>query len=374
MTRLLPYLLPLLLCSSLFSCKKQVSPSLSSSDSLIFSHASLLHIARTDSYAIAVVRDAWNPQRTLHRYLLLPHNAPVPSHISEATIVRVPLQRVVAFSSIHAALFAELNKSEVLCGVCDVPYLYHKELREHIANGSLTDMGAAISPNIEGLVAAKPDALFVSPFENAGHGQIARLGIPIIECADYMETSPLGRAEWMRFYGLLLGCEDKADSLFAKVEKEYTALSKIGKSQHIKPKLLCDTKSGSAWYMPGGNSTLGHIFADAGADYLFADRKESGSICLSFEHVYQQAREADIWLIKYGAKQPLTYTSLSADFKSYEAFKPWKSRSIYACNTFHTPYYEETPFHPERLLRDLIHIFHPQLLPNYEPKYYQPLD
>lgn len=374
MPRLLSYFLALLICSSLLSCKQRTTVSLPATDSLAFSYASLLHITRTDSYAVAVVRDAWNPQRTLQRYLLLPHNAPAPPHIHEATIVRIPLLRAVAFSSIHASLFAELGKSNHLCGLCDVPYLYNSELRKRLENGLLTDMGAAMTPNIELIAAAKPDALFVSPFENAGHGQIARLGIPIIECADYMETSPLGRAEWMRFYGLLFGCEAKADSLFYEIEKEYLALSKIGKEQPVKPKLLCDTKSGSAWYVPGGNSTLGQIFLDAGADYLFAHKKESGSVCLSFEHVYRQAHDADIWLIKYGAKEPLTYESLSADFKSYEAFKPWKSRNIYACNTFHVPYYEETPFHPERLLRNLIHIFHPQLMPDNPHHYYQPIE
>lgn len=373
MTRFKVYILSLLLCCGLCSCHERTNAPEPQGDTVAFSHAQLLHVIRTDSFAIATIRDAWNPGQHLHQYLLLPHGAPVPAIAPQATVVRIPIRRAVAFSSVHAALFATLRKSESLCGVCDTEYIYHEGLRGALAAGRLSDMGSSMSPDIERLVSEGADALFVSPFENAGHGAILQTGIPIIECADYMESSPLGRAEWMRFYGLLLGCEAQADSLFAEVEKAYTTLREMALKQKAKPTVLCDTKSGSAWYVPGGRSTMGQIFADAGAHYLFADRKQSGSVCLSFEAVYQQAAKADFWLIKYGSTAHLTYESLSHEYKPYEAFSAWQDQNIYGCNTFCSPFYEETPFHPERLLSDLVKIFHPQLLPHYTPQYYHPL-
>lgn len=373
MTRFKVYILSLLLCSGLCSCHERTNALEFQGDTLVFSHAQLLHVVRTDSFALATIRDAWNPGKVLHQYLLLPHDVPVPATAPKATMVRIPICRAVAFSSVHAALFAELKKQESLCGVCDTEYIYNKDLRRALDEGRLSDMGSSMSPNIERLVSKRADALFISPFENAGHGAIQQTGIPIIECADYMETSPLGRAEWMRFYGLLLGCEAEADSLFAEVEQTYTALREVALKQKAKPTVLCDTKSGSAWYVPGGKSTMGQMFADAGAHYLFADREQSGSVCLSFEAVYQQAAKADFWLIKYGSAAHLTYESLSNEYKPYEAFSAWQDQNIYGCNTFCSPFYEETPFHPERLLSDFVKIFHPQLLPHYTPQYYHPL-
>jgi len=359
----------LLLCA----CGHRTDAPGDQADTVAFRHAALLRVERTDSYAVADVRDAWHAGKLLHRYILVPRSRPLPARLPEGTLVRTPLRRAVAFTSVHAGLLAELGRTEALCGVCDAEYITLPAVKEAMARGEIADLGPAMRPATERIIAAKADALLVSPFENAGYGAIGKLGVPLIECADYMETSALGRAEWMRFFGLLFGCEARADSLFGEVESRYRALSRRALGCKSRPTLLCDRKDGAAWYVPGGESTLGKLYADAGARYLFADRRTSGSVPLSFETVYATAREADLWLLKYGHTESLDYELMRRDFAPYARFRPWRERRIFACNTFKTPYYEETPFHPERLLADIVAILHPEALPGHRLRYYKPL-
>ena len=194
-----------------------------------------------------------------------------------------------------------------------------------------------------------------------------------MQCADYLETSALGRAEWMRFFGRLVGAETQADSLFSDISERYDSLRQAVASTTERPSLLCDTKQGTAWYTPGGKSYLGQLYADAGANYLFADRPESGSAALSAETVLARGHEADVWLIKYGAANDLSYTQLATDYAPYKGLRPWQERHIWGCNTLRIPFYEEAPFHPDRLLQDIVKILHPSLLPHHRLRYYSPL-
>lgn len=335
--------------------------------------AALLRIERTDSFTKVEILDAWHEGRPLQTYVLVPQAQALPRHLPAGQVVRTPLRRAVCFSSIHAALLYELGCQSQVVGLCDVPYVQHPALLRAVEAGRLADMGSAIRPEAERLAAARPDALLVSSMENRGYGPLQQLGIPIIECEDYMERSALGRAEWMRFFGLLFGCEARADSLFRAVSSRYDSLHTLAAGAARRPTLLCDLKQGNTWYVPGGASYLGRLYADAGADYLFADQAVSGSAALSPEAVFARSREADVWLVKYGAKSDLTYEQLGADDPLYRQLKPWRECRVFGCNTYKTPFYEEVPFHPDLLLRDLIHVFHPELLPGYRPRYFFPL-
>ena len=177
----------------------------------------------------------------------------------------------------------------------------------------------------------------------------------------------------MRFYGLLFGKAAEADSVLARVEADY--LRWAGKVADIedKPTVFADLKSGATWYVPGGRSTVGRTFADAGADYVFSDLKNSGSSPLSFETVYEKAKDADIWLIKYNMPEDKTYRDLKNDYAPYVGFRAFRERRVYGCNTGRVPYYEETPFHPEWLLEDLIKIFHPDVAKTEGGRYFRKL-
>ena len=344
-------------------------------DTVRMKYSSLLQIVKHADYTVVTIRNPWDTLKVLHTYLLADREKPLPEHLPEGTVVRTPLQKSVIYSSVHCSLWSELDELKGIGGVCGLEYIKLPQIQEGCRNGSIVNVGNSMNPDIECIIDLRPDAILLSPFENSGgYGRVGKLNIPIIECADYMETSALGRAEWMRLYGLLLGKEAQADSLFAGIEKEYLTLTQQVKSQNLKrPTVISEMKNSSAWYIPGGNSTMGRLYQAAGADYVFASLSNSGSVPLAFETVFDRGGNADIWLIKYNQPQDKTYSELERDYAPYARFKAFQDRKVYGCNTNHVPFYEESPFHPELLLKDLIKIFHPELLPDYDLKYFSNL-
>lgn len=344
-------------------------------DTIRLKYASLLQIVKHADYTTVTIRNPWDTLKVLHTYLLADREKPLPEHLPEGTVVRVPLQKSVIYSSVHCSLWSELGELKGIGGVCGLEYIKLPAIQEGCRNGNIANVGNGMNPDIERIIDLRPDAILLSPFENSGgYGRVGKLNIPIIECADYMETSALGRAEWMRFYGLLTGKESRADSLFQAIEKEYLSLSREVKSRNLKrPTVISEMKNSSAWYIPGGNSTTGKLFDDAGADYVFASLPNSGSVPLAFETVFDRGGNADFWLIKYNQQTDKTYSELARDFAPYARFKAFRERRVYGCNTNHVPFYEESPFHPELLLKDMIKIFHPELLPDYDLKYFSNL-
>ncbi len=336
-------------------------------------HASYLTLSQTDDYTVARLRNPWDTTRVLHTYILIDRERKMPSHLPEGTVVRTPLQKSVVYSSVHCSLLKQLGALESIGGVCDLDYIRLADIHEGTRSGRIADIGSSLSPDIEKLIDLHPDAILLSPYENSGYGRVEKLNIPIIECADYMEVSPLGRAEWMRFYGLLFGRGAEADSLFNEVEKNYLELKALTEPLTHRPTVFCELKSSSAWYVPGGKSFIANFYADAGADYVFAEDTHSGSFPQSFETVFDKAQNADFWLIKYNQAIDKTYRELQQDYAPYAGFRAFQQRKVYACNTGNINYYEDTPFRPDGLLKDLIRIFHPEVVKDAEAVYFTPL-
>lgn len=343
-------------------------------DTLPMRYAHYVNIVKYSGFIKADVRNPWDTMRVLHTYLLVEKNKPLPDSLPKGTVVRTPLSKSLVYSSVHCSLLAELGAGHAIGGVCDLSYISLPFIRKGHDSGLIIDAGNSMNPDIEKVIEMQPDAILLSPFENSGgYGRIEKLGIPIIECADYMELSPLGRAEWMRFFGLLYGKEAESDSLFNGVETAYRSLCTKVEGIKERKTVFSELKSSSAWYVPGGNSTMAHMFADAGGDYIFSDIRQSGSVPLSFETVLDRARKSDFWLIKYNQSHDKTYRELKSDYEPYTRFEAYKNRHVYGCNTGRINYYEETPFHPERLLKDLISIFYPDQLKGYVPVYFSKL-
>lgn len=343
-------------------------------DTLALRHASFLSIKEYKDYSLVQLRNPWDLTRQLHTYQLVPEGAELPQPIPGATVIRIPLRHSLFFTSIHCSLLHELGASEAVSGVCDLKYIQLPFVKQGVAQGRIRDCGDAMSPDIERIIDLNPDAILLSPFENSGgYGRIEKLGIPLVECADYMETSPLARAEWMRFYGRLYGKGREADSLFLAVEQRYLELKKRAMQTENRPTVLCELKSSSAWYIPGGKSTTGQLCNDAGGCYLFAEDTHPGSVPLSFETVYHRAADADVWLFKYNQPYEMSYELLKKEFAGYAAFRPFKEQRIFCCHTGRRPFYEETPFRPDLLLEDFIQILHPEIAQSDSLRYFCPL-
>lgn len=335
-------------------------------------YADLLTLTECDGYIYAQVRNPWDSVGVLHSYVLVEKGDDLPADLPEGDVIRIPLSNSVVYTSVHNSLLDEIGAYSAIRGVCDLKYIDIQKLQDDVKAGRIVDLGESTSPDIEAIIDLSPDAILLSPFQNSGsYGRLGKLGIPIVECADYMETSALGRAEWMRFYGLLYGKADAADSLFNVVSSEYNDLKVLAAKAETTPTVITDFKFGASWYVPGGNSTVGRLLADAASDYIFKDRPESGSVPLDPEVVFDAAIDAEFWVAKYSQTTDKTYEEIAQDYGSYSRMAAFRNRNIYACNTALVPFYEETPFHPNRLLKDYVKIFHPDLLPDYQLRYFK---
>ena len=331
-------------------------------DTVAFKYATQLSVVRYDGYTIASLKNPWKQGATLHRYILIPNGKPVPPHLPDGTIIRTPLKRAVMFTTVHCAMLMEFGRQDCISGVADLKYIKIPWIQEQVKKGAMTDVGDGMSPVIEKIIDQHPDALFLSPFENSGgYGKLEEIDIPIVECAEYMESSPLARAEWIRFYGMLFGCEQRADSLFQVTDSSYNALKSLARQAKTSPSVLMDKVTGSVWYVPGGKSTLGRMIRDANGQYPWAADEHSGSVSLPFEAVLEKAGEADVWVYRYSGDHSMTLDELRSEHHGYDQFRAYRTQQVYGCNVELSPFYEETPFHPDWLLSDFIRILHPDI-------------
>ena len=365
-------LLLLLSLLSLFACSGgHSSSSQAEGDTLAFKYARLLTVVRYKDYTVATINNPWKPGKTLHRYVLVPSSSKETwSH--EGTVLRTPLSRSMVFTTVHCAMLQSLGREDCIAGVADLKYIKIPWVHQQVKEGRIVDVGEGMSPVIEKIIDNRPDAILLSPFENSGgYGKLEDIDIPIVECAEYMEESPLARAEWLRFYGLLFGCEHEADSLFAVVDSSYQALSRQAHEAGSQPTVMVDKVTGNVWYVAGGRSTIGRMIGDAGGHYLWANDTHSGSVSLPFEAVLERAGEADIWLFRYSADHDITYSELAAEHHGYPQFKAFRNHAAYGCNVERSLFYEESPFRPDWLLSDFIQILHPDITNLPSLRYYQ---
>ena len=341
-------------------------------------------------YAEALVANPWKAGTMLHRYILIPKGEEGDKTVAmlakrrstgarcTTDTVRTPVERSAVFIAPHCQLMYELGCQQAIRGVCDLDYINIPDVKKRAAlsgntsaQNPIVNCGSSMAPDIERIIALKPEAILLSPFENSGgYGKLDKLHIPIIEAADYMESSPLGRAEWMKFYGMLFGneegksngisgsCEPKADSLFAKIEKEYLSLKAQAAGYTKGLSILTERKTGNVWYVPGGQSTIGILLKDANARYIFEDDQHSGSLAMSPEQILAKGKQVDVWAFKYFGGAPLSQAQLLQEYDGYKALAAFSRGNIYQVDTSTVPYFELTSFHPELLLREFIILAH----------------
>ena len=366
-------------------------------------YAKLLRMTEQPDYIWSEVVNPWDTTQILHQYLLIDkYVSPervrtLQTQHKNAVVVRTPLQRSLMQSTVHASLALQLGAQQQLVGLCDTAYIVAPELKRL----HLSDFGRGDQPNVERIIAAQTDACWFAPFEEMRYTSLERANIPVIDCADYLETTPLGRAEWMCFYGRLWGKSQLADSLFEQEVRQYEDLaqkikessnrsqssseksqSSSEKSQSSseksrsfseksqssfessqnslrntrnlshKPRVWLDLPWQSTWYVPGGKSYLSALIADAGGDYALQHNDKSGSLPLPLERAWKYAQQAEVWIIKGGQEVPSDYVELSQLSRVYAQFPAVRSHRVWVCNTMQVPYYEQTPFSPALLLRE----------------------
>lgn len=327
-----------------------------------FAHSNLLSMDTVGGYPRVRILDPWGKTDYLGSYILVPQEDSVPSELTNlGTIVRVPIQNALVHSSVHVAAIHTLTGSyDAITGVLDAPYYQIDSIRNAIANGTVIDCGTSQAPTAEAVIGLEPEVVILSPFMNAGHGILTTLGMPIIECADYMEPTPLGRAEWIKLFGMLTGTESKADSLFEAEHERYETLRAMVANCDEKPKIISEIPQSGVWFVPGGKSYMALLFKDAGATYPWADNESSGSLQLDFAQVYEKAHDASVWLIRsYGDTETILKSMENAPEIGIDA---WTEGNIYVCDTSTSSLYSDFPFEPSLFLKELVNILHPGML------------
>ncbi|MRT94633.1 ABC transporter substrate-binding protein [Ancylomarina sp. 16SWW S1-10-2] len=289
-----------------------------------------------------------------------------------ANEIQVPCKKIICLSSTQLTYFFALNDIDPIVATNSSRHLFHKGLNEKIEKGEIKRVGKEGHFNTELIAGINPDLIFVSPYKAGGFDALKNLGIPLVPMAAYDEKSPLGRAEWVKMIAPFIGKEKQADSLFQKIAIRYDSLKNLTQTVKKRPTVFSGKMRSGIWYVPGGKSFFANYFRDAGAKYIIDDDKQ-GAYPLDFETMYTKAAACDYWRILVPEPIGFGRKALFEQDDRYADFKAYKTGHVIMCNIREKPYYEQNAMKPDVILADYIHCFHPNLLPNYQPVFYEAL-
>lgn len=293
-------------------------------------------------------------------------------------IIASPISSLVVTSTTHIAALESLGALDKLIGFPDTKYISSKHARKLIDNGHIQELGNNEAINAEMVLALSPELVvgFSINAQNKTYDVIERSNIPVLYNGDWTEESPLGKAEWIKFFAPFFGKEREAARIFSKITKDYLNAKDIAKKAKTVPTVLSGAMYKDVWYLPGGESWAAQFLRDANANYLWADTPETGSLSLSWEHVLEKGQHADFWI---APAQFTSYMEMKDATVHYTQFDAFQNKKVYTFSktkgaTGGVLYYELAPQRPDLVLKDLIHILHPDLLREYEPFFFTPLE
>ena len=310
------------------------------------------------------IQNPQEPKSTTYRFALVPRGSKLEAP-EGYTLIETPIKSCICMTSLQLSNFIALDACEFVTGVTSTRHLFNEKMNRQIKEGRTAKIGIEGNFDSEVVMSMNPDVIFISPFKRGGYEQMKEVHLPLVPHLGYKEMTPLGQAEWVKLIGLFVDKEQEAIQLFNGIEQRYLDLKAKAAKVEKRPIVFSGEIRGGNWYAVGGKSFLALLFHDAGADYFLKDDPNSGGVTLDFETVYSQADEADYWRIMN------SYDALKASDARYADFRAFREKKVVYCNMTQRPYYERMPMEPDKVLADLIHVFHPDLLPaDYKPSYY----
>jgi len=298
-------------------------------------------------------------------------------NIKNGTIIKIPLKKVVVTSTTHIPMLTVLREENTLVGFPNLKYISSPSVRQLIAGNKVQELGNSMQINTEILLNLNPDVLigFSMQGQNKMYSTIEKSGIPVILNGDWLEQTPLGRAEWLKLFGALYDKNTTADSLFNAIVTDYNKSKKIAQKATTKPTVLSGVLYKNVWNLPAGDSFVAQFLKDANTRYYWQNTSGTGSLNLSFETVLNKAQNADFWI---APSNIMSFSQLQEGNPHYTKFKAFKTKNIYTFAltrgaTGGVIYYEEAPLKPNIVLKDIIKITHPDLLPDYTPYFLKKL-
>ena len=332
-----------------------------------------------DGYQLLEVTKAFPNSTDTLRYALVPkHTATSVSLPENIPVIPVPLETVVVTSTTHIPSLEMLEVAKSLVGFPNLDYVSSTLSRKRIANNKIKELGQNESINTEVLLELNPTAVvsFGVEGQNKSLEVAQKAGIPILYNGDWVEQDPLGKAEWIKFFGALYDKNALADSLFTQIAKDYNDTKKLATQARTKPTVISGAMYKDVWYLPKGDSWPARLIADAGGEYLWADTSGTGSLALSVESVLDQGQQATHWV---APAQYSSYDAMRKAHTAYENFDAFKNEQVYTFaakkgETGGLLYYELAPNRPDIVLKDILHYLHPEILPDYKPFFFSKLE
>jgi iron complex transport system substrate-binding protein len=313
-----------------------------------------------------------------YSYLLVEKNQPIPEHTEGTRVMTIPIETIVCTSTTHIPLLDYLGETDRLIGFPSMEYISSQPMRKRIDAGLVQELGVDKGMNLEVLASLQPDMVmgYTMSSDFGQFKKVEELGSPVVINAEYLEKHPLGRAEWIKFMALFFNKEKEADSIFSAIESEYFKTAELVKTKKSKPTVISGIVYGDAWFLPGGQNYAAKILNDAGCNYLYKDDSTSGFLELSFESVYNKAVDVDLW-IGVGSYTNLDEIAL-ADHR-YTNLKAFKTKKAYTYNarigaTGGSEFLELGYLRPDIILKDLVKIAYPELLPDHELYFHKKLE
>lgn len=371
----------LLFVLSLLGCKKnnenlpieKIAPSEN-----IIQYAKGFSIHNYQGFSIVKVSNPWPKANKEYTYILKEKNGIVPDSLRQFTTIQVPLQSIVVTSTTHIPSLEMLSVENSLLGFPNLNYISSKKVRSRIEQGKIKELGNNQSLNTEILIDLQPELIIGYGLDNSNPtlDNLQKSGLKVLLNGDWNEPTPLGKAEWIKLFGALYDKQKEAATIFSKIVNEYTKTVAIAKMATSTPTILAGDIFEGKWYLPSGTSWGSLLLKEAHSHYLWQETTGTGSLSLSFETVFEKAKEADFWIT---SGQFSTLKSMIDANPHYNQFRAFQNKKVYSFNgkkgkTGGILYYELGPNRPDIVLKDLVKILHPELLIGYEPFFFKKLN
>jgi iron complex transport system substrate-binding protein len=344
-------------------------------------YAEKFEINKRATYTILDVKNPWQgAENVKQRYWLVKRGAGIPDGIDSNYIIRTPVKKIICMSTTHLAMISALHEENSVKAISGSDYLYKESLYEKIASGEIKDVGYEDNLNKELVIKIAPDLIMVYGVgsESSGYlGKLKELGVKILYNADYLETDPLGKAEWIKVFGALYCREDEADSIFIKAAREYNEIkSYVRQNITSRPTVLLGLPWKDTWFVSPGNSNISGLISDAGGEYIWKTTKSEISMPYGIENVFMKALKADFWL---NTGTVNTRSEILAMDNRLGELPSFKKGNIYNNNNRISPrggndYWESGIVNPQIILKDIASLFHPDLFPGYKPFFYKKIE
>jgi iron complex transport system substrate-binding protein len=328
-------------------------------------------IRYTADSKIIELTDPWDTTKIMVTYVFIPRGSNPEKKVQGAAYIEIPVSTMACQFTPQIGFAQKLGILNKITGMSRPDFIFNKSVRELIDSKKIALFGEPNDPDVERLLAINPEILVVSPFKDNRYEKVRKSGITLAIDASYMEESPLGRAEWIKFIASFFALDNSADRIFDSIADRYLEIKdKVARTRE-RPTIFNGKKFQDNWFIAGGKSYMAQFLNDAGFDYIWNDIRTAGSIPMDFESVYQRAANCQYWSFIESKKGIYSYEEIQGEFAPYSDFLAFRDRHILMCNVGETPYYESGIMEPDIILSDFVKIAHPELLPDYKPVYFK---